>query len=261
MSFTVRGLTLDGRAEVEVSWFAPSERWRARRNREGLVGDEQIVWAVILAEAERRAFRRRRRDHSSRPTSPTRDGCCLQYPTTSGQASTRSRETCRRSTSIQFYFPPAPGDSAASRAELTVLARLSLALARARAVPLVAWPHTFQYLSARRRIGMLLTKGSRCRPGFGSSSSSSLCWPSLATLAGDASAGSRPRLSVVSLVVSLKPPSSGPKPRREATRPACRTSLAVLSIVVSPSRRGARCRARRDSTPGVPAAAPRRSAG
>ena len=78
-------------------------------------------------------------------------------------------------------------------------------------------PHTFQYRSARRRIGMLLTKGSRCRPGFGSSSSSSLCWPSLATLAGDASAGSRPRLSVVSLVVSLKPPSSGPKPRREAT--------------------------------------------
>jgi hypothetical protein len=35
-----------------------------------------------------------------------------------------------------------------------------------------------------------LTKGSRCRPGFGSSSSSSSCWPSLATLAADASQGS-----------------------------------------------------------------------
>jgi hypothetical protein len=46
--------------------------------------------------------------------------------------------------------------------------------------------------SARRRIGVFLTKGSRCRPGFGSSSSSLLCWPSLATLAGDASPGSRP---------------------------------------------------------------------
>jgi len=52
------------------------------------------------------------------------------------------------------------------------------------------------YRSARRRIAMFPTKGSQCRPGFGSSSSSLLCWPSLATLAGDASLGSRPRRSV-----------------------------------------------------------------
>jgi hypothetical protein len=53
-----------------------------------------------------------------------------------------------------------------------------------------------EYRSTRRRIGMLLPKGSRCRPGFGSSSSSLLCWPSLATLAGDASLGSRPVLAL-----------------------------------------------------------------
>jgi hypothetical protein len=47
-----------------------------------------------------------------------------------------------------------------------------------------------RYGSGRRRIGALLTKGSQCRPGFGSSLSSSSCWPSLATLAGDASPGS-----------------------------------------------------------------------
>jgi hypothetical protein len=40
-----------------------------------------------------------------------------------------------------------------------------------------------------------------CRPGFGSSSSSLLRWPSLATLAGDASPGSRAPADFVSLVV------------------------------------------------------------
>jgi hypothetical protein len=42
------------------------------------------------------------------------------------------------------------------------------------------------------RIGIPLTRGSRCRPGFGSSSLSSLCWPSLATSAGDDSPGRNP---------------------------------------------------------------------
>jgi hypothetical protein len=40
-----------------------------------------------------------------------------------------------------------------------------------------------------------------CRPGFGSSSSSLLRWPSLATLAGDAFPGSRAPANLVSLVV------------------------------------------------------------
>jgi hypothetical protein len=47
-----------------------------------------------------------------------------------------------------------------------------------------------RYGSARRRVGRLPTERITC-PGFGSSSSSSLCWPFLGSLAGDASLGSR----------------------------------------------------------------------
>src|SRR5215218_4237467 len=50
---------------------------------------------------------------------------------------------------------------------------------------------------------MLLTKGSRCRPGFGPSSLSLLYWPSLATLAGDASLGSGPDLAAHAIKAGL----------------------------------------------------------
>ncbi|MGH3134394.1 MAG: hypothetical protein ACRDNY_11765 [Gaiellaceae bacterium] len=49
MSFTVRGITDDGRS-ASVSWHEPgAARRRAPGNREGLVGDEAIVRAVLLA--------------------------------------------------------------------------------------------------------------------------------------------------------------------------------------------------------------------
>jgi hypothetical protein len=55
VSFTVRGITDDGR-EASVSWYEPGfARRDAPRNRDGLVGDEAIVWAVILAAAEGRS--------------------------------------------------------------------------------------------------------------------------------------------------------------------------------------------------------------
>jgi hypothetical protein len=56
--FTVRGLTKDGGREAEISWYEPGlARRDAAGNREGLVGDEEIVWAVILAAAEQRTVR------------------------------------------------------------------------------------------------------------------------------------------------------------------------------------------------------------
>ena len=86
--------------------------------------------------------------------------------------------------------------------------------------------------SARRSVGMLPTKGYTCRPGSGSSSSSSLSWLSLATLAGDAcldsrdlylrfpvfagrrGVGRRPRL----LRARRRLSRAGCRPRREAQR-------------------------------------------
>jgi hypothetical protein len=88
---------------------------------------------------------------------------------------------------------PIRGDSGASRT-----AASAYAIGRTRC----------KYGSARGRVGMLLTERITCRPGFGSSSSSSLCWPSLATLAGDACRDSRARSSSVPLVVSSDSPGS-----------------------------------------------------
>ena len=53
-----------------------------------------------------------------------------------------------------------------------------------------------QLRPAGRRIGIAPNERITCRPGFGSSSSSLLCWPFLATLAEDASLGSRPVLAL-----------------------------------------------------------------
>ncbi|HUG65804.1 MAG TPA: hypothetical protein VMK83_11350 [Gaiellaceae bacterium] len=59
MSLTVRGMALDGRAEVEVSWYPPGiERYRARpRNLRGLVGDEELIRRAIVDELDGRTFR------------------------------------------------------------------------------------------------------------------------------------------------------------------------------------------------------------
>jgi hypothetical protein len=104
-------------------------------------------------------------------------------------------------TATQFALLVVGGDSAGGHSELVVAAdiaeRLSVAerafwrlrgRGRDRASrppdPRVATTGRLAVESASR------TKGSSCRPGFGSSSLSLLYWPSLATLAGDASLGS-----------------------------------------------------------------------
>jgi hypothetical protein len=84
--------------------------------------------------------------------------------------------------------------------------------------------------SARPRVGHALSerKEPTCRPGFGSSSSSSWCWPSLATLDGDASLGSGTSGSAQPRAAGTRPLEDRRVPRNEAkdaTRSQGRTAF------------------------------------
>jgi hypothetical protein len=57
VSFRVRGITRDGRS-AWVEWFTPEERRAVRGERRGLVGDDAIVWPLIVREAERQTVNR-----------------------------------------------------------------------------------------------------------------------------------------------------------------------------------------------------------
>ena len=50
MSFVIRGITRDGRSAA-VEWFHPNERRRTKGQHRGLVGDEEVIRAAVLAEA------------------------------------------------------------------------------------------------------------------------------------------------------------------------------------------------------------------
>ncbi|MBA3377171.1 MAG: hypothetical protein H0U00_15390 [Actinobacteria bacterium] len=57
MSFTVRGVTDDGR-EAAIAWYEPGlARRDAPDNRRGLVGDEELIERALLAEIDGRTVR------------------------------------------------------------------------------------------------------------------------------------------------------------------------------------------------------------